>query len=81
MFDEVHFTGTINLGNVLNALVFLIGSVALYYRVKAENIKHEQQTGEKLEQTLKKRLTRPKKIKPATGDQGDDPAGSDDANK
>lgn len=80
MFDEVHFTGTINLGNIVNVVVFCIGSIGLYYKLRAENIKHEQQTGENFEQTLRKKLIKPKrKIPPATsdpadqGDQGDKP--------
>jgi len=41
MFDDVHFTGTINLGNLVNALVFLIGAITLYYRVKAKIKEYE----------------------------------------
>jgi len=41
MFDEVRFTGTINLGNVVNSLVFLIGAITLYFRVKAKIKEYE----------------------------------------
>lgn len=72
MFDDVHFTGTINLGNIVNVLVYLIGAFALLIKVKAELAKHEKETGQKIETSLRKRLTRSKKvIPPATSDQGD----------
>lgn len=36
MFDGVHFTGTVNLGNLTTAIVNLIGVIALYIRIKAK---------------------------------------------
>lgn len=36
MFDGVHFTGTINLGNLSAAIINLIGVIALYIRIKAK---------------------------------------------
>lgn len=69
MFDEVHFTGTINLGNIVNVLVFLIGSIALYYRVKAEFIKRQNETGEKVITAIKRKmLPDRRKIPPADDD-------------
>lgn len=73
MFNDVHFTGTVNLGNLVNSLVVLIGVITLYFRVKAKLAEHEQETGKKIETSIRKRLTRSKKvIPPATSDQGDD---------
>jgi hypothetical protein len=60
MFDDVHFTGTINLGNIVNALVFLVGAIGLYIRIKAELASHEQKTGKKIETSLRKRFQRRK---------------------
>lgn len=64
MFDDVKFSGTINLGNLVNAVVVLIGSIALYFRIKGELAAHERKTGQKIETSLRKRLVRPRKIKP-----------------
>ena len=81
MFDDVHFTGTVNLGNLVNSLVVLIGVISLYIKIKAEIASHEKKTGEKIETSIRKRLIRPKKVskpvgkveeKVPPGDQGDD---------
>jgi len=61
MFNDVHFTGTINLGNLVNSVVLLIGAIALYFRIKAELASHEQKTGQKIETSIRKRLTRARK--------------------
>lgn len=49
MFDDIHFTGTINLGNLFNALVFLIGAITLYFRVKAKIKEYELKQKDKPE--------------------------------
>jgi len=64
MFDEVHFTGTINLGNIINALVFVVTSVGLYYRVKAEFIKRQNETGEKVVDAIKNKVLPDRRKKP-----------------
>lgn len=52
MFDDVHFTGTINLGNLFNALVFLIGAITLYFRVKAKIKEYELRNRDQGEKKL-----------------------------
>lgn len=70
MFNDVHFTGTVNLGNLVNAVVVLIGSIGLYLRIKAELANHERKTGQKIETSIAKRLIKPrtKKKPPAPPD-------------
>jgi len=56
MFDQVRFTGNINLGNLINALIFLITSVGLYYRIKAEFTKRQNKTGPKMIDGIKSKI-------------------------
>jgi hypothetical protein len=44
MFTDVHFTGTINLGQVATSIVTLIGVLVAYYRLKIEFMRGQQST-------------------------------------
>lgn len=41
MFNDVHFSGNINLGTVVLAMVNLFGAIGIYFRVKAWKIEQE----------------------------------------
>lgn len=64
MFDEVRFTGTVNLGNLINAFVMLVSAIALFYRVRAELAKKEDKTAEAIAEALRKKMLRRRSKKP-----------------
>lgn len=49
MFDQLHFTGTINAGAIVNSLITLIGVIVVYFRLKIELMRSETRNKEKLD--------------------------------